>query len=193
MAKANVIQLVNDISLNQADTTIIEGYYTDAVFELARLGFFATLTLVEVTKDTGVYAFPANATRVLDAFWDDDVLSKETVDSLQAESAVWRDARGRPRAYTEESENADFIRLFPVPDVSSKNFSFLLGAPMGVDFPEYSLGLLINETRLDVQDYLDLTLAFMILSKEYLRESDHTDFRMATLCKQLAEFLTRVI
>lgn len=193
MAKANVIQLVNDISLNQADTTIIEGYYTDAVFELARLGFFATLTLVEVTKDTGVYPFPTDATRVLDAFWDDDVLSRETVNSLQAESVVWRDARGRPRAYTEESENARNLRLFPVPNVSSKNFSFLFGAPMGMDFPEYSLGLLINETRLDVQDYLDLTLAFMILSKEYLRESDHTDFRMAGLCKQMAEFLTGVI
>jgi hypothetical protein len=193
MAKADVLQLVDEMALNQVDATIIEGYYADAIVELAVLGFFSTITLIEVTKDQGVYAFPEKSTNIVEAFYDDTILYRETVNGLQAEVPNWRDASGRPVAFTSESETARTLRLYPVPDLPSRDFSFLLGSPMGTDFPEYAIGAILNETVTDAQDYLDLVLAFLILSKEYKRESDHTDFRFADLCAQFADFILGVI
>lgn len=189
MAKADVLQLVSDLSNGLADATLAERYYREAVFDLGKQGWLTQATLVPATAGTGSYSFPAGAIELLALFYDDDQLDALYLRELEWIRSDWRDAHGSPVGYVRQDENDKTFRLYPIPDTSSKDFIFLFGSPLGLDYPEYSLAVVHTETRDDLPAWLELPVTFRILELEFERESSHRDPVFAKLCGELSKLL----
>lgn len=190
MAKADVLQLIQDLSNGLADATLAERYYREAVFDLGKQGWLTQATLLPVTTaDTGTYSFPATAIELLALFYDDSQLDLLYLRELEWIRPDWRDGRGTPSGYVRENENDKTFRLYPIPDAASKDFIFLLGSPFGLDFPEYALAIVHTETRDDLPVWLELPIAFRILELEFGRESNHRDPTFSKMCSELSKLL----
>jgi len=169
-----------------ADQGMAGYYYDDIVRELGARPVFTRATLRAVSANSGTVTLPAEAIEVFYVFYDDRLLPPATLRQLEAVDPQWRDRRGTPQAYTMEQEDDRTLRLFPVPDISSKAQSFAFGEPFGRDFPEAGVTLVHTEDR-ELPDYLDLPAALEILAREMARESDHRDLEFAGLARQLAD------
>lgn len=193
MPKSDVLQLVQDLSNGLADVTTSERYYHDTVFDLGKRNFLTNATLIPVVAGTGSYAFPVGAIDLLGLFYDDKQLDLLPLRDLEWIDPHWRDAEGPPEGYVRQDENDKTFRLYPEPDLPSKDFIFLLGSPLGLDYPEYSLAAIHTETRNDLPAWLELPVAFRILSFEFERESAHRDPAFAKLCNELSQILLLMV
>lgn len=193
MAKANVLQLVQDISSNQADATAIDRYYDDVVRDLGQHPWLTQATLISITAGTAIYTPATSVIRILDTYYDDRVLRPATLKEMESINPAWRDARGTPIAYVNEDETAKDFRLYPNPEVTSKDFIFLFGSPFGLDYPEYAVAIVHTETRIDLPAWLEMPTAFEVLAREFMRESNHQDVAFAKMCKQVADLLLSLV
>jgi len=109
--------------------------------------------------------------------------------SLNALKQEWRDEVGRPTAHVVEEETTKQFRLYPEPDIDSKDFIFLFGEPLGRDFPEYSVGIVHTEIRDDNPAWMDYILGLKVLAKEHQKDSDIVDPIFAKSCDDLANTL----
>src|SRR5574342_123737 len=134
MSKADVLQLVSDISLGQADATLSSGYYDDVIDELGEKEILTQLSIVEVTGGTAVYSIPATAIRLFGAFYNERHLNELMLREVESYSGInWRDEKGPDVVgYLTESEDEGNFRLFPVPDESNDALSFANGVPFGL-------------------------------------------------------------
>jgi hypothetical protein len=187
MSRATTLTLTQDFAAGLADVTSIDRYYDDVVFQLGAQPWLTESTLVAVDEDTATYSLPDKAVRLLHLFYDDAHLMEESLDTLSWQHPDWRDQRGRPLGYTRLGETARTIRLWPTPDVSSKDFIFLMGAPFGRDFPEYAVVMLHTEVRDDLPAWLELPVALRVLAREFSQESDHRDTTFAEAATRLAD------
>lgn len=187
--KSNVLQLVQNLSSSQADATAIDRFYDDVVRDLGQRPWLTQATLISVTAGTAVYTPATSVIRILDVYYDNRVLRKATKQELESIDAQWRDLRGSPFAYVSEDETAKDFRIVPNPEVSSKDFIFLFGSPFGLDYPEYAVAIVHTETRIDLPAWLEMPVAFEILRREFIRESDHKDAEFAAACGQLSDLL----
>ncbi len=185
MSRATVLQLVDDLSVDVAYSATADQFYDDIVHELAMQAVFTRATLRPITAGTGAVTLPDSGIELLYAVYDDRILAKTTRRQLEMLSSHWRDHRGTPVAYNEELENDQTLRLYPVPEIGSKAFSFVFGEPLGRDFPEYSVTLVHTENE-ELPEWMDLPMALEILAREFSRESDHRDLEAAEACRQLA-------
>jgi len=189
MAKADVLQLVSDLSNGLADATLSERYYREVVFDLGKQGWLTQISIVPVTSGTGTYSFPASAIELLGLFYDDNQLDPLCLRELEWIRYDWRVIHGSPEGYVRENENDKTFRLYPIPDASSKDFIFLFGSPLGLDYPEYSLAIVHTETRDDLPSWLELPVAFRVLELEFGRESAHRDPTFSKTCGELSKLL----
>ena len=193
MSKANVLSLTSDFSVEQNDSSSTDAFYDDTLRDIAQLELLTGIRLVETTGGTPTYTIPDDVVKIIGMFYDDAVLGEATVSTLKTYSADWKAVKGRPFAYTTNEETKKTFRLFPEPDVSSKDFSFILGSPFGRDFPEYSVGIIHTQIREDRDNWLDIPITLRVLEKEFTQESDHQDLEFARQAKQLADLFFGVI
>lgn len=189
MAKADVLTLIQDLSSGQADAAAIDRFYDDVIRDLGQRPWLAQATLIAITAGTTVYTPATSVIRILDVYYDDHVLRKATKQELESTNAQWRDEHGTPIVHITEDESAKDFRLYPNPEVSSKDFIFLFGSPFGLDYPEYAVAIVHTETRINLPAWLEMPVAFEILRREFMRESDHKDTEFAGACGQLADLL----
>jgi hypothetical protein len=195
MAKADVLQFIDDVSQGQAEATLVDRYYDEVIEDLCRLseGFLSNVDLVAVTKGTSIYSYPSNTVDLLGVFWDDAVLRRAAQLELESLDPHWRDHNGDPLVFTDEDLSAKSLRLYPAPQRGSKPFSFPTGLPMGTDYPEYSLAVARTRTVDDLPAWLEWPVAFEVLFREFMRESNHRDPDFAALCRQLALVLLKMV
>lgn len=193
MSKVTTLQRVQDLCVAQADAPSIDCFYDDVVFDLGRRPWLTQASLVATTANTAVYTPPTTLVRMIEVFYDDRVLRETSHRNLEAINAQWRDQRGTPAVYTLEKEDSFDFRVYPTPEINSKDFIFLFGAPFGLDFPVYAVAIVHTETRVDLPAWLELPVTFEVLHREFSRESDHQDMAFASACKELADLLFSLV
>lgn len=183
--KAEVIALVNSYAYDLADAPQVDGFYDDATWDSTRWGVTSQVTLVETTRNAATYDLGIG--RIYAIFYDDVMLSGCSLQDVEAAvGAAWRDTVGRPHGYVVQDQDTNHVRIFPKPDANSRDFSFLFGAPLGHDFPDRALGVVIAERREDLPAWLDVPLALGVLAREYERDSAHRDAAFAKACRDIA-------
>jgi hypothetical protein len=184
MAKADVLQLVADLSASTADQVASGRFHGDIVYEMG-LGKSVSLVgaaFVQVSGGTSEYTFPATTIYPLLLFYDDTVLTPSMVKEAEAYDKQWRTTLGEPRTWLDEHETLRTFDLVPTPRRD--------GAAVGVTtpftgFPEGNVLMIYSENRTDVHAFEELIMALLILAREFDRESDHTDHDAAQYCVQL--------
>ena len=189
MSKATAKALVSDMSLTQNEAGTTETFYVGTLQELSLLPLFTDVRLIEITADTAQYTIPDDVGLIIEMFYDSEIVFREPINLISTHNKNWKDLKGPPEYYVTESETSKTFRLVPNPQVSSKDFSFLLGEPLGRDFPEYSVGLIHTKVQDDNPDWLDLPIALRITAKEFTKESKYQDLEFANVCNQLADLV----
>jgi len=190
MSKSLTISFVDTMSLDQNDDSSTDTFYRDVIKDLSQVELFTDVRLISITKGTTSYTIPDDVVNILEMFYDSSVIPQSTVNSLNALNQEWRDLVGRPVAHIVEEETTKLFRLYPEPDVGSKDFSFLLGEPLGRDFPEYSVGIVHTEIRDNNPDWLDYIIGLKVIAREHQKNSDIVDPQFASFCDQLADLLS---
>jgi len=189
MSKSLTVSFVDTMSLDQNDDSSTDTFYDDVIKDLSQTDLFTNVRLISITGGTTTYTIPDDVVKILEMFYDSSVIPQSTINSLNALDQEWRDLVGRPVAHIVEEETTKLFRLYPEPDVDSKDFSFLLGEPLGRDFPEYSVGIVNTEIRDNNPDWLDYIIGLKVIAKEHQKNSDIVDPQFASLCDQLADLL----
>lgn len=177
MAKDDVLTLVTDFSLNVADADETDVLYDEVVREL---GFLEVLTSTEtqvVEDHQAVVVLATDTIRLLELYSSEGGrLDSTTVNMVRAILGNnWRDQVGYPRAYVQDQENDNTVRLVPKPV-----------APLQVT-------AIRSDSRTDVPVWLELPLALEILSREMSRESDHQDIAFGAACAQFSRLLFNIL
>lgn len=193
MSKVDVLQLVQDLSQDQADAASIEKFYDDIVLELAQQNVLTQVTLLTAAANDTSFSNPANAVNTIAVFWDDRQLSKAKRQELEWRNMRWRDERGTPEAWVTEDETEKTFRLYPVPDYASKALAPIFGGPLGKGYAENSVAVVHSEKRDDVIEYLELPIALEIMHREFTRESAHRQTAFAGVCLEIAKVLYQMV
>lgn len=149
----------------------------------------AEIVVAKKSSFPSQYTIPDDVVKILEMFYDSSVIPQSTINSLNALNQEWRDLVGRPVAHIVEEETTKQFRLYPSPDINSKDFIFLFGEPLGRDFPEYSVGIVHTEIRDNNPDWLDYIIGLKVVAKEHQKNSDIVDPQFASLCDQLSDLL----
>ena len=194
MGKSDTLDLVRQLTLIPPDDGSLDRYYDETLIELGDVGFVYEATLLPVSIAQASFTLPDFAVRLSQVFYDDRCLDAAQVQDMQSLSPHWRDAQGpAPCTYVTENETERTFRLFPVPLIPSKDFSFVTGTPLGVDFPSYSVMTLHTAHPADGPQVLDLVMAHRILSREFARESQHQDIEYAQRCEVVYQLLLALV
>ena len=193
MPRSEVITLCQALCTNQADETALSKYYDEVVSDLGRAEWLVNAEVLSATAGTNQYNPASTVVEIMHVLYDDRVLSKETLRSMDAYNPQWRDQRGTPRAYIVEDETNKQFRLWPTPEVDSKPFIPLHGAILGLDYPEYSVVVIQTEFREVLPIWMELPVAFAMLAREFARESDHIDTAFAESCDKLSKVIFEML
>jgi hypothetical protein len=193
MSRVDTLALCQDLCTNQADATSITKFYDEIVSDLGHGNWLIVAELISTTAGTFEYNPPDTIVDFKGAFYDDRWLYRENLRALEALNPHWRDERGTPRAYVIEDESNHKFKLYPTPDRDSKDFIFMFGSPLGLDFPTYAVLVLMTELREDLPKWLEMPVAFEILAREFARESDHTDQQFAEACRAISGLLLKMV
>lgn len=187
--KADVIALAQILCADQADALTLDGYYDDAMTSVARAGLFVETLLIPLASDQATVEPPAATVHVVAVCYDNRDLASTDLIDLESISPQWRDMIGTPYGYTQEDETTATFRMFPIPQIPSKAFSFIHGEPMGIDFPAYAVAVFLAQAVEDVPRWMDLPLAFGLLAREFGRDSAHMDANFASACAEFGKML----
>ena len=193
MSRADVTQLVQDVSNSQADSVAVERYYDDIVNELGTSEIITNAGLISASVGTAVYTLPTDGIKLLLAIYDDTNLSIESRESLDVINTEWRTEKGNPLSIIPEGEDDRSFRLYPEPDVASASFIPIFGSPVGADYPNDSIMAIYTERRDNLPIWLELPLVFEILFREFSRHSNHTDILFASMCQRLSIALFKMV
>lgn len=176
MAQADVLTLVDDLSLGQANATEAAVFYAEIIREL---GYLELLTSTEtMTQEAGVNTYELADSTIMDMEYYNTTGFLTKADGMGLGSvfgADWRNRKGSPVAISMDQEDDTAFRLVP--------------SPINDD----TITIIRTETRTDVPVWLELPIAFEILSREFLRESDHQDTELSTVCKLTATLLFNLV
>lgn len=170
MAKQDVLDLIDDLTLEKADDDEISDMYDEILREL---GFIELLTGIEnilVADEIPAYKVALDTIRVLEVHSGNvGRLDRTDGQSLRAYfGSDWRHRRGTPIAHTATDQDSDVVRLVPIPDC----------------------GDLLTIIRTELVDclpkWLELPVALLIISREFQRESGHQDVAFAQIAQELA-------
>lgn len=169
-----------------ADPVTLDEDYADVLEALDPTELLVDIRLLE-HQDDAAFAVPNSAFRILGVWYDDRQLAATDMRQLESATPWWRDAVGVPRAFIVETEGDRLFRLYPAPDAPSDELSFPHGLPFGVDYPQNIVPVAYTETRDHLPDWMDLLVAFAMLSREFARESRHRDATFASAVRKLAD------
>ncbi len=192
MAKADVLQLVADLTDGLADQTVAGETYDDVVVELGMKPneSMTGAQYVATTSGTSQYSYPTTTLRLLGLMHDAKTLQISDINEAQAYDKQWRTTRGEPLAWLIEQESRRTFTLVPVPNRT--------GATVGVatpftTFPEGNVTAIYTENRTDVHPWEELYVALVVAERELSRDSDHTDLQLAEALGKLAEGLKPIL
>lgn len=187
MARADVTQLVTDMSNGLATAAAVSNFYDDIVFEmgLSKDESLTNAALVPATAGTATYTYPPSALRLLGVLYDARYLQPSDVKEAEAFDKQWRTNRGEPNVWLVEQEKRREFTLVPVP----RRNGTAVGSrtPFLTDFPEGNITAIFTENRTDVHSYEELTVALEICAREFARDSDHTDLAFADACRKVSQ------
>lgn len=194
MSKTTVLTLVSDLTLGAAsDSTVVGNYYDRVVEDLARFPWLTTVSLIPITAGTPQYTLETTQARIIAMFYDSRQLSKLTQAQAEGINRHWRNETGPPHSYVMEDEANKTFRLYPNPTLDSKPQVFPNTAPLGIDFPAYTIAIVHTGTRTDVPTWLELPVALETAAREMERESSHRDLEWAQQAHALASLLFNMI
>lgn len=193
VSKVDVIALVQELCTHQGDPAALDKYFDEVISDLGRKGWLCVAEVLAVTKDTFEYEPPSTVIELWNVIYDDRMLYKENLRAIEAINVNWRDEVGTPRAYVVEDESNKKFRLYPKPDRTSKDLAPVFGSPLGLDYPTYSVVVIISEQRNEIPAWLVMPVAFDILNREFVRESDHQDTTFADACKKLSTMFYAIV
>lgn len=174
-SEARIKTLVNDYALAEEGTLAVDRYFDAVMRDLAW-----TEDLIEVSTDT-IFAgqtsttLSAVAVKIVAVFFNGRQLDQISLRSLESFDPRWRDQKGEPVAYTTEGELTKTIRFYPTPDSDG------------------TLTIFHTQIQVAVPQWLELPIAFEILSREYGRESNHRDDTFSQLCSQVSGLLLKMV
>ncbi len=191
MPKTDVIALVEDLAGDRSDTstltdsTAIDQYYRDAVYEFGLLlDGLTDADFVATTNGTAVYTQPSDAIQVLMLCYGEVQLRPTMRRALEAYAPLWRTKRGSPQSFTTTDANIHQWRMVPIPDHDGSTIGAL--TPFDAEFPADNLTFISTITADNVPLIDELWLTFDVLAREFSRESDHRDPQFAKVCLQLS-------
>ena len=196
MTKAPILSLVNSLANFPIDGDLLDVYYDDVLVELGRMTNtpLTANELQPVVANTHTYSIPDKMISILHAFHSSKSLISSRTQDVDAYVNEWRDDTGTPFTVLIDELSGKTYRLFPIPDTSSDDFFFITGTPMGTDFPDNAVTLIYSELRDDdILDFLGLIIALQILSREFIRQSDHRDVLFAQSCNDVAKLMLTFI
>lgn len=194
MPQTDVQSLVTLLSNGQADLSVcFPTLYLDAIDGLGNQDWLTAAVPITFTENNSSVDLPANLLNIIKLIYDDTVLSDLTLRELESINPKWRVVKGKPIAFTRETESAKVIEVFPIPVATSPPIVPVHGLPTGLDYSPGNGICIQSERRNDAPAYLNLPLALLVLQREYARESDHVDAAFAMACGQLAQLLLGII
>lgn len=193
MSKASVLARVQTLSTNQADQTACDRFYDETVLDLARRSILVNATLLAAgpaldSEPQHSYLLPLTAVVPLQFIYDDEVLPELSRDELLSYDPSWRDLVKRPIGVERFDVGLRRFRLVPQPiQPTPVTWLFMFGAPFGIDYPDSVVGVIHTETRQDLPDYLEPAVTWLVLAKEFERESDHQNLNFAARCASIGQ------
>lgn len=191
--KADVQALVVLLSNGQYDATLFDKLYGDIITTLGPANWLTTAVPITYTANTSTVPLPTNLLNLICLIYDDTVLSGLSRRELETLNPGWRNVVGSPIAYTIESETVKTVEVYPTPYSTSPPIIPVHGLPTGQDYAPGNGISIHSELRDDAMPYLTLSIALKVLSREYVRESDHMDTAFASLCEQLGMLLLKLL
>jgi hypothetical protein len=189
MPKAEILDLVDFLSRGLVTEGTASYYYDQIKRELAMADVVVHVNLL--TNQAGpIYTYPAEATKLIAVWYDNAQILPAAKDDLVQE---WRDDVGDPVAFIREDEDARTFRVYPAPDVAPAPLIPLFGAPLGKDYPVANMAIMSTVIIDDFPAWLDLAIAFDILSREFVRDSEYKDTAFAKSCKDFAGTLYKIL
>ena len=172
MSQADVLNLVTLLSNGTADPNTPVNLYADIVNSWAAQRILTNAVTGEtVTAGQFSYTLDTSQLSVLAFIYNGTQLGYLPLRELEALDYGWRLRKGRPRSYTTETETARTLDFYPTP------------AETG------DIVVIGTQGRANVPVQFELPLALLILEREFLRESDHTDVEFAKLCGRMGNDL----
>ena len=187
---ADVEALVVLLSNGQADLLAFPLLYQDVINVLGGDDWLTTAVPITFTEGVSTVNLPDTLLNIMTIVFDDTVLSDLGLRELETLSnGSWRNERGRPLAFTRETETVRSIEVWRTPNTVPTPIIPVHGLPVGEDY-EPGNGISIHsEYRVNATPYLTLPIALAVLAREYARESPHTDTAFAGLCDALADMI----
>lgn len=190
--QADVLNLVAELSVGQADQILAAQFYSQIVDEWGDKFYLSTASLVTLPNTTADLVMPTTMRALLGIIWDETELGYCSLRELEALDPEWRNREGSPIAFNNDVGPAKTIALYPSPWTKSDPFTG--GDPLGAAYPTYSVVMVGSEARDDVPVYFELPLALLILERLYLYESPYKDQELAaawgTMGRALLSFVS---
>jgi len=192
--KANIVTMALQIGGTDAygaytaEQEHLEGYFDEAVVELAKASFspLANANMIRALDGTAVYTFPTGAERIISLFHAAVPLSRTDVKQLEVLDQEWRDLEGTPYAWSTDRLEGRTFQVYPTPDTDGAAVTPPIS--WGATWPTNDLTVLYSESRTtDIADWIAFYLVFGILMREFSRLSDHQDLGYSALCGQIAQ------
>lgn len=172
MAKADVLGLVTEFCLGLASGDEASRYYDEIVREIGLSEVLTGVDVQAIATDEPEHTNQADTIRILELHTGDyGRLDRTDQQSVESFRATWRVGSGSPNAFIQSNINEDTLRLIPVPSKPD------------------TLSTIRTEYREDVPVWLELPIAFEIMSREFFRESDHQDLTLAIAAAGAATIL----
>lgn len=191
MPQADVLNLVNTLSVGLRDSTAASNFYTRIVQEHGRLRESLTnAAYVAATTGTVNYTIPTAAIRPLAVFYDDRWLFPEDKRGADVHDPYWRNRQGDPFAVVFEDVTARTFDVLPVP---ARTGATIGGTTPFTGFPADNFTVIYTNAATDVQPWEELLVATEILSREFARDSDHQDTEAAAIWRQITDTLLELV
>lgn len=193
MAKADVLQLVADLTNSLANQTVASELYDDVVTEMGMKPneSMTGAGLIQVTAGTAQYSYPTTALRLLSLHYDTVALQPGDTNEAAVYDKQWRTTRGDPLTWVVERESRRTFTLVPVPQRTGATVG--ASTPFSATFPEGNVTAIYTETRTDVHPWEELYVAFIVTAQELARDSDHTDLQLSEALAKLAEGIKPIL
>ena len=177
MAKDDVLALVSLFCLDLPVDAEVGRFYDEVVREIGAEECLVGTEEQAILPDEPRYTTQANTIRTLE-FHTGQYGRLDVIDSQSLEACIWPQWRagiGSATAVTYSHEDEDKFRLVPIPNTDDR------------------LTIIRTEYREDVPIWLEIAIAFEVMSREFFRESDHQDIAFAGAAAGLAALLFQLL
>jgi hypothetical protein len=200
MPKADVLQLVADLTNGLADQTNASQIYSDLITELGR---DSSWTMVRVQAFAGVAGegdYQPSALGVTDivdilsVLYDGRHLARSDVAEAKYYDRYFRVHLGRPRVWIEQDAPREGFQLYPIPSLSS-----VTAGPYDPTTHALAEGDVVvvytHDPSVLPNCHLEeeLAVALEVVAREMSRDSDHTDKTLAQIARTLSGMLFQMV